>query len=192
MSSNTNHSRLRFGRLITFLAVFVIAASLVGCGSSDQTSMDSPGPKITEQLTTAVATELDTFAKNMINLTAESNKYQVDVRNNPNDYAADLSALAAKYQEFTDRYRDYCADAQQGLASSSGDEESVWKAGSDWCTATVDMWSRATEVTSLWANGGPPVDATNPDDIALYKKSDQLSLAFSDAYCARGGVLCHS
>ncbi len=190
MTSNTNHSRLYIRRLITFLAVFVIAASLVGCGSSDQTPIDGTGPKITEQLTTAVATELDTFAKNMINLTAESNKYQVDVRNSQGYSEFKPLEVVAKFQQFTDRWRVYCVDAQQGLASSSGDEKSVWQTGSDWCMATVAMWSGATEDASIAANGGPPVDATNPDDVARFKKSVQLGENFGRAYCGWGGVIC--
>ncbi len=190
MTSSTNHSRLRFGRFNTFVAMFVCVATLVGCGSSDQVPVDGTGPKRTVPLTSEVATELDTFAKNMFNLLYESNKYQGDVRNSQGYSEFKPLEVVAKFQQFTDRWRIYCVDAQQGLASSSGDEKSVWQTGSDWCMATVAMWSGATEDASIAANGGSPVDATNPDDVARFKKSVQLGENFGRAYCGWGGVIC--
>ncbi len=190
MSRDTDHSRLRFGRFIGFVAMFVCVATLIGCGSSDQVPVDGTGPYRTDPLTSEVTTELDTFAKNMFNLLYESNKYQGDVRNSQDYSASKALEVLAKFQQFTDRWRVYCVDAQQGLASSSGDQKSVWQAGSDWCMATVAMWSGVTEGASIAANGGPPFDATNPDNIALFKKSVQLGENFGRAYCGWGGVIC--
>ena len=164
----------------------------MGCGGSNEVPIDGTGPKATEPITATVSSDLDIFVKNTMNLVAESNGYQQGIRDDPEASPSDLPEIAKRYRQFTDQWRQYCVEALAGLQAASDQEEQVWRAGSDWCEAMADMWSRATEVTEIAANGGPPVDDTNPDDIALYKRSEQLGQAFSNAYCKYGGSLCSS
>jgi hypothetical protein len=164
----------------------------VACGGSDPVPIDGTGPKATEPITAAVASDLDVFVKNTANLVAESNGYQQGIRNDPDASPSQLPEIAERFRQFTDQWRRYCVEALDGVQAASGTEEQVWRAGSDWCEVMADMWSRATEVTEIAANGGPAVDDTNPDDIALYKRSEQLGQAFLNAYCSYGGSLCSS
>lgn len=192
-------------QLVVAVAVVFGAAFLVACGDASQAPTDARGGSSTMSATSTDLAGLDDFASGMLQIKFESSNFANSMDNNmgltesevqeasdPVQFVADAALEASKRsKQFAKDYDFYCTVAVEGLTGTSGSEQQAWRAGKEWCEATVDNWSRISEVYAEMA--GQLANHEEPNlspDSSLREAQvamNDLGGKFGDAYCAIGG-----
>ena len=192
-------------KLVVAVAIVFGAAFLVSCGDASQAPTDASGGSSTMSATSTDLAGLDDFAEGMLQLKSESSNFsnsmddnmgltesEIQEASDPFQFIANATLEASeRSQQFAKNYDFYCTVAEEGLTGTSGPEQQAWRAGKEWCEASVDNWSRISEIHTEMA-----VQLANHEEPNLSSDSslreaqvamNYLGDKFGDAYCAIGG-----